>query len=342
MTDAKPEIKSVGPGDQVILVDGSSFIFRAYFQSINQDQKYNSRPSDGLPTGAVRLFCTKIAQFLQDGAAGTMPTHLGIVFDKSEGSFRKEMFPDYKGHRPDAPDDLKRQMPLMRDAVRAFGLHAVELERYEADDLIATYTRQAEARGAGVIIVSSDKDLMQLVGPQVRFYDFESGAKGKPGYRPERNLDVEAIIAKWEGLQPNQIGDALALIGDTSDNVPGVPGIGLKTAAALIKEFGSLEALLERAGEIKQPKRRETLLANVDQAKLSRKLVALMEDVPVPVPLDELGVPKPDPEKLVGFLKAMEFNTLTRRIAQMLHVDPEAVKPDPRLLPGARPRGRCG
>ncbi len=225
--DSSPETKPVGPGDQVILVDGSSFIFRAYFQSINQDQKYNSRPSDGLPTGAVRLFCTKIAQFLQDGAAGTMPTHLGIVFDKSEGSFRKEMFPDYKGHRPDAPDDLKRQMPLMRDAVRAFGLHAVELERYEADDLIATYTRQAEARGAGVIIVSSDKDLMQLVGPQVRFYDFESGAKGQPGYRPERNLDVEAIIAKWEGLQPNQIGDALALIGDTSDNVPGVPGIGL-------------------------------------------------------------------------------------------------------------------
>ena len=330
-----PPSKPVGPGDQVILVDGSSFIFRAYFQSINQDQKYNSRPSDGLPTGAVRLFCTKIAQFLQDGAAGTMPTHLGIVFDKSEGSFRKEMFPDYKGHRPDAPDDLKRQMPLMRDAVRAFGLHAVELERYEADDLIATYARQAEARGAGVIIVSSDKDLMQLVGPLVRFYDFESGAKGKPGYRPERNLDVEAIVAKWEGLHPHQIGDALALIGDTSDNVPGVPGIGLKTAAALIKEFGSLEALLERAGEIKQPKRRETLLANLDQARLSRKLVALMEDVPVPVALDDLGVPQPDPEKLVGFLKAMEFNTLTRRIAQMLHVDPEKVKPDPALLPGA-------
>ncbi len=337
--ETAPASKPVGPGDQVILVDGSSFIFRAYFQSINQDQKYNSRPSDGLPTGAVRLFCTKIAQFLQDGAAGTMPTHLGIVFDKSEGSFRKEMFPDYKGHRPDAPDDLKRQMPLMRDAVRAFGLHAVELERYEADDLIATYARQAEARGAGVIIVSSDKDLMQLVGPLVRFYDFESGAKGKPGYRPERNLDVEAIIAKWEGLSPNQIGDALALIGDTSDNVPGVPGIGLKTAAALIKEFGSLDALLERAGEIKQPKRRETLLANIDQAKLSRKLVALMEDVPVPVDLDDLGVPKPDPEKLVGFLKAMEFNTLTRRIAQMLHVDPEKVKPDPSLVPGAKAQG---
>ena len=333
--------KPVGPGDQVILVDGSSFIFRAFFQSMNtkDGDKYNYRPSDGLPTGAVRLFCTKIAQFVQEGAAGTKPTHLGIVFDKSEGSFRKEMFPDYKGHRPDAPDDLKRQMPLMRDAVRAFGLHAVELERYEADDLIATYTRQAEARGAGVIIVSSDKDLMQLVGPLVRFYDFESGAKGRPGYRPERNLDVDAIVAKWEGLQPGQIGDALALIGDTSDNVPGVPGIGLKTAAALIKEFGSLEGLLERAGEIKQPKRRETLLANVDQARLSRKLVALVEDVAVPVPLDELYLPEPDPQKLVGFLKAMEFNTLTRRIAQMLHVDPEAVKPDPALLPGAKAHG---
>ena len=335
--ETSSEQKPVGPGDQIILVDGSSFIFRAYFQSINQDQKYNTRPSDGLPTGAVRLFCTKIAQFVQEGAAGVMPTHLAIVFDKSEGSFRKEMFPDYKGHRPDAPDDLKRQMPLMRDAVRAFGLQPIELIRYEADDLIATYSRQAEARGAGVIIVSSDKDLMQLVGPLVRFYDFESGSKGKPGYRPERNLDRDAIIAKWEGLNPEQIGDALALIGDTSDNVPGVPGIGLKTAAALIKEYGSLDALLERAAEIKQPKRRETLLASIDQARLSRKLVALEENVPVPVPLDDLRLPKPDPQKLVGFLKAMEFNTLTRRIAQMLHVDPEAVQPDPALLPNREP-----
>ncbi len=168
----------------MLLVDGSSFIFRAYFQSINQPERYNFRPSDGLPTGAVRLFCAKLAQFVQEGAAGVMPTHLAIVFDKSEGSFRKEIFPDYKGHRPDAPDDLKRQMPLMRDAVRAFGLHPIELQRYEADDLIATYSRQAEARGAGVIIVSSDKDLMQLVGELVRFYDFESGQKGKPATGP--------------------------------------------------------------------------------------------------------------------------------------------------------------
>ena len=337
-TETVPETKPVGPGDQVLLVDGSSFIFRAYFQSINQPERYNFRPSDGLPTGAVRLFCAKLAQFVQEGAAGVVPTHLAIVFDKSEGSFRKEIFPDYKGHRPDAPEDLKRQMPLMRDAVRAFGLHPIELPRYEADDLIATYSRQAEGRGAGVIIVSSDKDLMQLVGDLVRFYDFESGQKGKPGYRPERNLDRAAILERWEGLGPEQIGDALALIGDTSDNVPGVPGIGLKTAAALIKEFGSLDALLDKAATIKQPKRRETLLANIDQARLSRRLVALDEAVPVPVPLDDLRLPKPDPERLVGFLKAMEFNTLTRRIAQMLHVDPEAVRPDPALLPaGAEP-----
>ncbi|WP_298957790.1 DNA polymerase I [uncultured Methylobacterium sp.] len=337
--DTPPAPKPVGPGDQVLLVDGSSFIFRAYFQSINQPERYNFRPSDGLPTGAVRLFCAKIAQFVQEGAAGIVPTHLGIVFDKSEGSFRKEIFPDYKGHRPDAPDDLKRQMPLMRDAVRAFGLEPIELIRYEADDLIATYAREAERRGAGVIIVSSDKDLMQLVGETVRFYDFESGQKGKPGYRPERSLDRAAIMERWEGLAPEQIGDALALIGDTSDNVPGVPGIGLKTAAALIKEFGSLDALLERAGEIKQPKRRETLLGHIDQARLSRRLVALDEAVPVPVPLDALGLPKPDPEKLVGFLKAMEFNTLTRRIASLLHVDPEAVRPDPALLPGGADPG---
>ena len=416
MTEPAP----VGPGDQIILVDGSSFIFRAYFQSINQDQKYNTRPSDGMPTGAVRLFCAKIAQFVQDGAAGVKPSHIGIVFDKSEGSFRKELFPDYKGHRPDAPDDLKRQMPLMRDAVRAFGLHAIELERYEADDLIATYARQAEARGAGVIIVSSDKDLMQLVGPLVRFYDFESGVKGKPGYRPERNLDRDAIVARWEGLPPERIGDALALIGDTSDNVPGVPGIGPKAAAALILGMGSLEAILafaddpdgldaalegqlaakqaeidafagrplkissgrevaktliEKCGVADLPSDKkgeptvdaETIdrlakagdplclaiqrtralsrvagatarkvLDNAEQAKLSRRLVALEENVPVPVALDDLRMERPDPQRLVAFLKAMEFNTLTRRVAQMLDVDPETVAPDPGQRPGRR------
>jgi len=326
--------RPVQAGDHIFLVDGSSFIFRAYFQSMNQDQKYNSRSSDGMPTGAVRLFVTKLLQFMRDGAAGLKPTHLAIVLDKSEGSFRKELYEDYKGHRPDAPEDLKVQMPLMREAIRAFGLEPVELQRYEADDLIATYTQQAKARGADVLIISSDKDLMQLVGPKVCFYDFESGSKGKPGYRPERNLDEAAVMEKWEGIPPEKIGDVLALMGDTSDNVPGVPGIGLKTAAQLIKEYGDLETLLARANEIKQPKRRETLISNAEAARLSKKLVTLDCDAPVPVPLDDLRVPDPDPKTLIGFLKAMEFSTLTRRVSELYDADPAAIEPDPRLMPG--------
>jgi len=330
MTSSRP----VTAGDHVFLVDGSSFIFRAYFQSMNQDSKYNSRTSDGMPTGAVRLFVSKLLQFVRDGAAGLMPTHLAIVLDKSEGSFRKELYEDYKGHRPDAPEDLKVQMPLMREAIRAFGLEPIEQARYEADDLIATYTQEAKARGANVLIVSSDKDLMQLVGPLVCFYDFESGSKGKPGYRPERNLDEAAVTEKWEGIPPEKIGDVLALMGDTSDNVPGVPGIGLKTAAQLIKEYGDLETLLARAGEIKQPKRRETLINNAEAARLSKKLVTLDCEAPLPVPLDALRLPEPDPKALVGFLKAMEFSTLTRRVADLYDVDPTQVEPDPRLMPG--------
>jgi len=326
--------RPVQAGDHLFLVDGSSFIFRAYFQSMNQDQKYNSRSSDGMPTGAVRLFVSKLLQFMRDGAAGLKPTHLAIVLDKSEGSFRKELYEDYKGHRPDAPEDLKVQMPLMREAIRAFGLEPVELQRYEADDLIATYTQQAKARGADVLIISSDKDLMQLVGPKVCFYDFESGSKGKPGYRPERNLDEAAVIEKWEGIPPEKIGDVLALMGDTSDNVPGVPGIGLKTAAQLIKEYGDLETLLARATEIKQPKRRETLINNAEAARLSKKLVTLDCEAPVPVPLDDLRVPEPDPKTLISFLKAMEFSTLTRRVAELYDADPAAIDPDPRLMPG--------
>ncbi|MDQ4135468.1 MAG: DNA polymerase I, partial [Pseudomonadota bacterium] len=313
----------VGPGDQIFLVDGSSFIFRAYFQSMNQPERYNSRPSDGLPTGALRLFCSKLLQFVRDGAAGLKPTHLVIVFDKSEGSHRKELYADYKGHRPDAPDDLKAQMPLMREAVRAFGLEPVEQERYEADDLIATYAVQAAERGAEVLIVSSDKDLMQLVGPRVRFYDFESGQKGKPGYRPERNLDEAAVTERWEGIPPAKIGDVLALMGDASDNVPGVPGIGMKTAAQLIKEFGDLDTLLARANEIKQPKRRETLIENADKARLSKQLVTLDCKAPLPKALDDLRLQDANPRSLVSFLKALEFSTLTRRVAELYDIDPQ-------------------
>ncbi|MBN8958755.1 MAG: DNA polymerase I, partial [Rhizobiales bacterium] len=226
-------------GDHVFLVDGSSFVFRAYFQSMNQDRKYNTR-SDGLPTGAVRLFCTKLFQFIRDGAVGIKPTHLAIIFDKSEQSFRTTLYPDYKAHRPDPPDELVPQFPLMREAVKAFGLVPVEQQGYEADDIIAAYSCQAADAGAEVLIVSSDKDLMQMVRPGVTFYDFESGIKGKPGYRPERRLDRDGVIEKF-GVPPERVTDVQALIGDPTDNVPGVPGIGIKTAAQLINEYGDLE-----------------------------------------------------------------------------------------------------
>lgn len=329
-----PAAAPLGAGDTLILVDGSSFVFRAFFQSMNQDAKYNYR-ADGLPTGALRMFCVKLLQFIKEGAAGVKPTHLAIVLDKSEGSFRREIFPDYKGHRPDAPDDLKRQMPLMRHAVRAFGLEPIELERYEADDLIAAYAREAERRGADVLIVSADKDLMQLVSPKIRFFDFESGVKGKPGYRPERDLDEAAVTERW-GVPPNRIADVLALMGDTSDNVPGVPGIGQKTAAQLILEFGDLETLLARASEIKQPKRRETLLENADKARLSKRLVDLDENAPMPVPVDDLRLVEFDAKRLIAFFKAMEFTTVTRRVATEYEVDLDAVDPDPALARGSQ------
>ncbi|MCZ0737485.1 DNA polymerase I [Phreatobacter sp. AB_2022a] len=344
--------RPVREGDRVFLVDASSFVFRSYFQSMNQDRKYNSR-SDGLPTGAVRLFATKILQFVQDGALGVTPTHLAMILDKSENSFRKALYPAYKGNRPPPPEDLVPQFPLMRHAIRAFGLLPIEQDTYEADDLIATYAELAKARGADVLIISADKDLMQLVGPRVAFYDPESGIKGKPGYRPERLLvhgdrferwnvppdKLGDVTEYWEGLPPEKIIDIQALEGDTSDNVPGAPGIGRKTAAQLIAEYGDVEALLARAGEIKQPKRRETLTdpAVVERVRLSRRLVELVRDVALEVPLDDIGLEKPDGRTLVSFLKAMEFTTITRRVAELYGVDAGAVEADPELAatPGA-------
>jgi DNA polymerase-1 len=230
-------------GDQVFLVDGNSFLFRAYFQSMNQDRKYNVRPSDGLPTGAVRLFSTKLFQFVREGAAGVRPTHLGIIFDATEETFRKDIYADYKANRAEPPSDLIPQFSLTREAVKAFGLIPVEQDGLEADDLIATYACRAAEAGAEVLIVSADKDLMQLVRPGVTFYDPESGLRGKPGYRPERKLDRNGVVEKF-GVPPEQVPDVQALIGDATDNVPGVPGIGPKAAATLIGELGSLEAIL--------------------------------------------------------------------------------------------------
>jgi DNA polymerase I len=321
--------KPIGPGDRIFLVDGSSFVFRAYFQSMNQDARYNYR-SDGVPTGAVRLFSTKLYQFLLDGAVGIKPTHLAIIFDKSEETFRKEIYPEYKANRREPPDDLKPQFPLTREAVKAFGLFPVEKAGYEADDIIATYATEARDAGAEVLIISSDKDLMQLVSPTVSFYDFESGQKGRPGYRPERKIDRQGVI-EYFGVPPEKVIDVQALVGDTSDNVPGVPGIGIKTASQLIGEYGDLETLLARAEEIRQPKRRELLTGFAEQARLSKKLVTLHCDVEVETPLASLRVTELDARKLLAFLKAMELTTITKRVAEASGVDPNSVEADPKL-----------
>ncbi|MBL8588249.1 MAG: DNA polymerase I [Methylobacteriaceae bacterium] len=332
----------IRPGDHVFLVDGSSFVFRAYFQSIRQDQKYNYR-SDRLPTGAVRLFCAKLLQFVRDGAAGVKPTHLAIIFDKSENSFRKELYPPYKANRSDPPEDLVPQFPLFRAAVRAFGLTPVEQDVYEADDLIATYARQAEKAGADVLIVSADKDLMQLIGPRIAMYDPASGEAGRAGSREERRIG-EAEVIDYFGVPPAKVVDVQALAGDSTDNVPGAAGIGVKTAAQLIAEYGDLDTLLARAGEIRQPKRRETLTdpASIERIRLSKRLVTLVEDVAVETPLEELRLVQPDAKRLIAFLKALEFTTITRRVGELYEVDAGAIEPDAAFLGEAGWRARNG
>jgi DNA polymerase I len=325
--------RPVGPGDHVFLIDGSSFVFRAYYQSIRQDQKYNYR-TDRLPTGAVRLFATKVLQFIREGAGGFKPTHLAIIFDKTENSFRRDIYPAYKAHRKDPPDELVPQFPLMRATVSAFGMVPIEQSRYEADDIIATYARQARAAGADVLIVSADKDLMQLIEPGVSMYDPASGQAGVAGSREERRFGVEEVTQYFEGVGPDKVVDVQALAGDSTDNVPGAPGIGLKTAAQLILEYGDLETLLARAGEIKQPKRREALTdpQNVERIRISKQLVTLDRDVPVETPLEALATPNLDGKRLLAFFKAMELTTLTRRISEICGLEASSVEPDPRFV----------
>jgi DNA polymerase-1 len=344
-----PAPTKLAKGDHVFLVDGSSFVFRAYFQSMNQDRKYNAR-SDGLPTGAVRLFAAKLLQFVRDGVMGIKPTHLVILFDKSEDSFRKALYPAYKANRSEPPEELVPQFPLMRAVTRAFGLIPVEQEKYEADDLIATYARLATEAGADVLIVSADKDLFQLIRPGVAFYDQESGIKGKPGYRPERKVGRDEVI-EYFGVPPEKVVDVQALAGDSTDNVPGAPGIGVKTAASLIQEYGDLDTLLARAHEIKQPKRRETLTDPdaIAKVKVSRELVRLVDDVPLVVPLEDLALAPPDPKALIAFLKGLEFTTITRRVAELYEVDANEIEADPAILaipspfaPGGGARASAG
>jgi DNA polymerase-1 len=311
--------KIPGKGDHVFLVDGSSYIFRAYHALPPLNRK-----SDGLQVNAVLGFCNMLWKLLRDMPPDNRPTHLAIIFDKSEMTFRNKLYPDYKAHRPPAPDDLIPQFPLIREAVRAFDLPCLEQVGFEADDLIATYVRQACERGATATIVSSDKDLMQLVTDCVTMYDTMK----------DRRIGIAEVIEKF-GVPPEKVVEVQALAGDSTDNVPGVPGIGIKTAAQLIVEYGDLETLLARAGEIKQPKRREALIENAEKARISRQLVLLDDKVELDVPLDELAVHEPDARKLIAFLKAMEFSTLTRRVAEYSQIDPADVEPDPGFQSGA-------
>ncbi|WP_315783926.1 DNA polymerase I [Bradyrhizobium sp. SZCCHNPS1003] len=311
--------KGAAKGDHVFLVDGSSYIFRAYHALPPLNRK-----SDGLQVNAVLGFCNMLWKLLRDMPETDRPTHLAIVFDKSEVTFRNKIYADYKAHRPPAPDDLIPQFALIREAVRAFELPCLEQAGYEADDLIATYARLACERGATTTIVSSDKDLMQLVNDCVTMYDTMK----------DRRIGIAEVIEKF-GVPPEKVVEVQALAGDSTDNVPGVPGIGIKTAAQLITDYGDLEGLLTRAGEIKQPKRREALIENAEKARISRQLVLLDDKVALEVPLDDLAVHEPDPRKLIAFLKAMEFTTLTRRVAEYSHIDPADVSADEQLKSGA-------
>lgn len=302
----------IAKGDHLYLIDGSGYIFRAYHALPPLTRK-----SDGLPVGAVSGFCNMLFKLLQDTKNNEKPTHLAVIFDAGAKSFRNDFYPEYKAHRPPAPEDLIPQFALIRDATRAFGAPSLELEGYEADDLIATYARVAAEAGALVTIVSSDKDLMQLVvDGQVELLD---PVKQKALRTPE-------VMEKF-GVPPAKVVDVQALAGDSVDNVPGVPGIGVKTAAELINTYGDLEALLARAGEIKQPKRRESLLQYAEQARISKRLVILDAQSPMPEPLGNCRVAEPDARELAAFLKAMEFNTLLRRVASAWDLsDIESIK----------------
>jgi DNA polymerase-1 len=296
-----------GKGDHLYLVDGSGYIFRAYHALPPLTR------SDGLPIGAVQGFCGMLHKMVANFGSDA-PTHLAVIFDHSAKSFRNDLYEAYKAQRPEPPEDLRPQFGLIREATRAFGLPCIEQEGYEADDLIATYAERAKAAGARVTIVSSDKDLMQLVGGGVAMLD------------PMKNTEIgpEEVEAKF-GVPPGKVVDVQALAGDSIDNVPGAPGIGVKTAAQLITEFGDIDTLLEKAETIRQPKRRQTLIEKADQIRLSRDLVTLKRDVPVEVGLETTALHAPDPERLLGFLAEMEFRTLTARVAESLGVEPPPV-----------------
>ncbi len=296
---------SFGKGCHLHLIDGSAFIFRAYHALPPLTRK-----SDGLPIGAVAGFCNMLYKQTEANKGADAPTHIAVIFDHSGKTFRNDIYDKYKANRPPAPEDLRPQFPITRDATRAFNIACIEVENFEADDIIATLANQARDAGGRCTIISSDKDMMQLVGDGVEMLD---AMKNK-------RIGVEGVQEKF-GVGPNRVVDVQALAGDSSDNVPGAPGIGIKTAALLINEYGDLDSLLERAGEIKQPKRREALLENADLIRISRDLVQLVGDMDLDFSLDDLELKDAEPEVLIDFLTKMEFRTLTKRVADKMGVD---------------------
>lgn len=299
-------------GDHLFLVDGSGYIFRAYHALPPLTRK-----SDGLPVGAVSGFCNMLWKLMKETRntdVGVVPTHFAVIFDYSSKTFRNELYAEYKANRSAPPEDLVPQFGLIRQATKAFDLPCIEMDGFEADDLIATYARLACEAGGDTTIISSDKDLMQLVGPTVSMYD----------PMKDRQIGVAEVIEKW-GVSPEKMIDLQALTGDSVDNVPGVPGIGPKTAAQLLEQFGDLDTLLARASEIKQDKRRQSIIDNTEKARISRELVRLKNDVPLADPLEDFVLQPPNGPKLISFLKAMEFNSLTRRVAEATGADPAEI-----------------
>ena len=290
-------MEKIKKSDHFYLIDGSGYIFRAYYALPPLTRK-----SDGLPVGAVSGFCNMLFKLLEDSKSDDnleKPTHFAVIFDSARKNFRNEIYSEYKGNRSDAPDDLIPQFEYIRKSVKAFNLPSIELINYEADDLIATYVEKILDLGAKVTIVSSDKDLMQLYKKGVRIYD------------PMKNkfINQDDVHNKF-GVTPEKVIDVQSLAGDSTDNVPGVPGIGVKTAAELINQYGTLENLLKNASKIKQNKRRETLINNKDDAIISKKLVTLKKDVPVKNKIEEFILKSVDQDKLYTFLREMEFNRL--------------------------------
>ena len=286
----------------LILVDGSAYIFRAYHALPPLTRK-----SDGLPVGAVSGFCNMLSKLVDDVRESGEADYFAVIFDAARKTFRNDIYPEYKAHRPPPPEDLRPQFPLVKQASQAFNLATIEMPGFEADDIIATYARQARESGMSVTIVSSDKDLMQLVGDGVVMHD----------PMKQRRIGPEQVEEKF-GVGPDRVVDVQALCGDSTDNVPGVPGIGVKTAALLINEYGDLDGVLDRVEEIKQTKRRQNLVDHADLARISRQLVTLKDDVPVDLGLEDLRLKDPQPDVLLGFMAEMELGRLAGRIAQRL------------------------